>query len=545
MGNISVRFLKRNYLISDQLPKYISVLEEYEAYTNRLLQMVVQQAKKGEYTGGADEDFVFWKIPIENIAKEIIKNAANEGVYDLTTVDLVQNNPGYKKLHKVCEDTMQGMVNALMNAMTDWLDGVERSEREAASHITGSGVSIWTSSLSSALIYSAIESSTIKRQCNQADKEYRAAIGELSARTDSKQKQDENRVLTTVYYPGCNEAIPLIISYMLNIFLERIEQSGTFDYSDVKKYDMSSSVEIMKNLQLVSQKEEVIHKAFEKCPYNPDVYKAVLDYVSVDYDTFSIAKMLKQEKILLPFIKSYCEDVVLKQKNDSEIVKIWAYYENVDVLQIYQKIYKNTLDDAMSGLHSAIKAIAEYNSCVAWIKIWITDSVDEIKAKENDLDKLVGSVLQKYIDKDTFDKLNNLGVIPIEEINLTGNTSANYDMLMEDLRTKLVGQIKQVISKQDERQEVIASEIKILKETISQKEREFNSIKEKLTAEVEKLRNERNSCGIFAFSKKKELDSNLASVEQNLNEKEKEYEKDVKKLYNSCQEKEKQMTCIS
>lgn len=504
-----VCFLEREYLISKQLPKFISILEEFEGYTNLLLGKVVNQVQNGDWSGGADEDFIFWKEPIENIAKKIIKNAADEGVYDLTILNLVEDNPGYHKLHQVCKDTMEGMKNVLLKMLHETLEGYERAERQATSQITGSGVSIWTNSLSSVLLYSAMESSTIKRQCNQADKDFRNAIKDLNARTNSKQEREELRVKTEVYYPGCNEAIPALVSYMLNIYLDKLNQRGVFNYDEVRKYDLAASTEIMKNLQVVSQKEEVLHKAFEKCPYNPDIYKALIDLDLIDFNTFSIAKYLRQDKILLQFIKEYCEKGIDNTKDITEVVRVWAIFEDVEVKDILQKIYERYIKTAKSEYHSAVLAINNREQCAKWITMNITDKATDLINKKDSLEGIVEKLIYRILDKNVYNKLIEFELLDMTLFNLSNKETSDYEVIIGTLKDKLIKQINIVIEEMIVKRESINEQLISLEESISFKRLELSKLEQTFNEKIMSLQDERKQCGIFEFSKKKKLDTDI------------------------------------
>lgn len=544
MGTISVCFLGKDYLLPDQLPKYVSILERFEDYTNQLLQKVVDQAKKGDYSGGGDKDFAFWSVPVEDIAKDIIKNASNDGVYDLTTSELVEQNPGYHQLRKACHDTMQGMVKALMNAMDEWQAGYNSAHSQAASNITGSGVSIWTNSASTALLYAAFESSTLKKQCNQADREFQAAIVNLNAQNNDKLEREQLRVKTQVYYPGCNAAIVNLTSHMLSIYLERITRSGAFDYRAVKQYNMSASLEILKNLDLVNQKQEVLHRAFEKCPYNPDVYKELLDLGMVDFNTFAIAKYLCQGQILLECVAQYCEKNVGSSVDISEAVRIWADYEDVEERDVYYTLYESTLDSACNGFNSVVHAINDENQCKQWIVKHITGSATRLIQTQETLDSAISSVLNGIIDEKTYCLMLNMDLLDIAPYNLTGEKTTNYSKIMGALKSGLLSRIDKIIETLISVRKGVSAEIDSLNHEISLKTRQLEDQKKEYDDELTRIRQDRQKCGFFAFSLKKELDARIAEAERNKQVQVAEAEKEIKRLRTECQKKESQMDSI-
>ena len=76
MSYVSVKFLGNTYKVSEFLPKFVPILQSFDSYQESLLSLLVNQIKNNTYTGGADEDFIYWDSPIRLIAKELIISAA-------------------------------------------------------------------------------------------------------------------------------------------------------------------------------------------------------------------------------------------------------------------------------------------------------------------------------------------------------------------------------------------------------------------------------------------------------------------------------------
>ncbi len=526
MSEKLVKFIGRNIAISDQLPKYVDILEQFEGYENELYSIVAKQAKTGEFTGNVEQDFAEWKRPIEAIARNVINAGVEFGIYDLTVAELVDQNPGVTQLNAVCKNTMQGMIGNLLSTVNTTIEGLDQAERQAASHVTGSGVSIWTSSLGSALIYNALEMSTIKRQCNEADKEYRSAIIALCNSTANSQKQGEISVLTNTYYPGCNAAIPVIISHMLEAYLRKIGQSGQFDYSEVRRYDMAGSVEIIKNLNVVQNKQEVLVKAFEKCPYNPDVFKELIDIDEVDLTTFEIAKYLGQSAILLPYVKAYAEKKIKSNQDTTEAVKVWASFAGTDEKGIYIQIYSGPYTEAMNRYREVVNSIKNYEACIQWTINNIADKSSNLVGKKNEIIALVSEKVRGILNEESYNKLYGLGILESREFNLTGNEIAGYEEIMSDLSKKLVKMIMNIIASAEKRISELSSEVSRLTQDANSRYQEYRLLEINLQNRIDEFQKERNNCGIFAFSRKKALDQAIESAINDKNNKLNEIKKE-------------------
>lgn len=105
MGETTVKLLNREFQISDQLPRFIPIMRKFEFFENQLKQMVIDQAKEGTYTGVSDGAFNYWENKIRSIAKQVIQDAASNGIFDMTESELVDDNPGYAELSRVINET--------------------------------------------------------------------------------------------------------------------------------------------------------------------------------------------------------------------------------------------------------------------------------------------------------------------------------------------------------------------------------------------------------------------------------------------------------
>ena len=509
MSDKHVRFLDRDFYISTQLPKFVEILEQFEGYSNELYEIVVSQAKTGNIT---DTEFGIWRPYIDSIAERVIQSIADYGIYDLTVADLVDRNPGVGQLKKTCENTFEELRNFLIASIDNYKNGLFNAERKATSNITGSGISIWTNSVSSALIYSALEMSTINKQFNEADRRFKAAINELNERSNDELEREQVRILTQIYYPGCNSAIQVIISYMLEEYLKRIDQTDYFDYEDVSKYDLAGSSEILKNIYLVPSIFEVIVKAFEKCPYNPDVYKTLIDVDHVDFETFEIAKYLHQNTILIPFIKELVEERIKNGKDITETIKVWASFEGIDEKSIYRQLYKQEYASVMNGYNGIVEAINNDDYCIRWIARKIANRSSVLIERKAQIPSLVKNAVNGTLEEGTFNKLVGLGVLEISEFDLTGNSTADYDSIINDLSDKLLAKVNIVLENAEKRVQEKQDYISSLTHEIENKNQEYKTIESAFQKRIDSLLAERKNCGPFAFSKKKELDSAIADA---------------------------------
>ena len=141
MANKKVIFLGKEYYISDQLPILVPILQCFDGYKEVLMNRLIDEMNRNTYTDGSDEKFVYWSQPISEIAMDIIKGAAKVGVYDLTEYDIVDNNPGYKKLRQVCTESLRQILLSQTEAMLDWMKGYDNAYAGNGRRVRGKDIS--------------------------------------------------------------------------------------------------------------------------------------------------------------------------------------------------------------------------------------------------------------------------------------------------------------------------------------------------------------------------------------------------------------------
>lgn len=171
------------------------------------------------------------------------------------------------------------------------------------------------------MLYSFMEGNVLKKQAKQADKEYNAAIRNLESTRHSKEREAEYNAKVTIYYPGCNNAVSQIVTYMFKLYLEALNNNGKLNVSEINSYDLKKSVDIMKNLTVVSteQRVEVLCKAFVWCPYNIDLYYTMVGFGYLDQDMADTLKFLTLNHLIADYYRENIDE--FPKENISRFIK--------------------------------------------------------------------------------------------------------------------------------------------------------------------------------------------------------------------------------
>lgn len=518
MSDVNLIFLGEEYSMPEELREFVEYLHYFEAIRNEIMPLLTTQIRAKKYCSGAEENFIYFKAPLTKVGEKVIVKLTEKNIFDATLNDIVYNNSGYIQLHNICKYTFDEMANILMRAITSFEDGYVSAYSSAASNITGSGISIWTNSLSSALIYSALESSTLKKQADKANREYSDAISSLDKRITDNQTREENNLLLNKYYPGVAEALSLFVSEMMEYYIIKLEQNGVFDYFKVKSYDLQRSSDLLKNISIVSDKAKLLKEAFICCPYNPDVYNAVMENNLADVPTFETAKYFLQDKILTDVIEKYIKE----NTNNIDLVKIpvkiLALYKEQNEQSIWKMIFSDDYKQFCKYYNNLNNVIKERDSLIAWIENNITNDAVALCEMDkcvltNKIEKILKS---KIITDKQFSLFNELGVIDKEcnipwELETLDDINSKYLNSIIHFIDKLIPELKSNIDKYVEKAEIAKQEYEKYKI-------EYDSKFNELQSKEANLKEQRAALGILAFSKKKEMDAKILECQTEISE---------------------------
>ena len=471
MAYTKVKFLGKEYKVSDYLPILVPILQKFDSYQENLIKLLVDQMKSKKYSGGADEDFVFWDKPIRSIAKNVIVMAADNGIYDLTESELVDKNPGYNQLNTVCTNTIKNIAKSYADSIQTLLDESERAFNDAASNITGSGVSVWTNSLANAMWYNFLEGRVLMKQAKEADKQYNAEIRKISNKSTQNQRATEYRIINEYYYPGCNKSINQIIATMLYAYLAALDRNGIINCEEISEYNLDDSDEIMKNLEIISQKIGVLGKAFEKCPYNAAIYEQALKLKLLDDESIQTVKYLRLEEGFTALLDDYISDQsenidVATIRSRQYYVHLQALFHGLSDVEYRNKITRRLCNTIESKYDSLYKIITDESLC--------TQYAEKNKDTKN-LDKLLENEVRGIISKQEIDYLTDdcahnsiLDNITPSEIKGERDKDTIDEYYIKSLKAIVIPKVSEIL--ESDEQERIQNEIRKEKEIKRQSE---------------------------------------------------------------------------
>ena len=296
MSNITVKFIDRDYSVPEDLLVYLDLLDLTNDVRMALNKNFYQLLRNEEVGCIGDEQI---RPEIDKQVGRFIAKLMEAGVYDRTVTDYLNGNKGFELISKVNQTALSKMKELFIQELDEYKAGVEDALYKRDSSITGMGFSIWSSSFVNHAIYAAMEASTLNKQEAAANKEYQREIDALHRSITSKHDGTKKTYIDSTYIPSMESAIAVFAFELLDTYISDMIKNGKLDKSILNYINIDRSNDLLKNLDLSPNKEAILHKAFEACPYNLQVYGKTLNHGLMDYATYQTAQYFRQGKNIL------------------------------------------------------------------------------------------------------------------------------------------------------------------------------------------------------------------------------------------------------
>ncbi len=356
MSNTTVKFITKEYSIPEDLLVYLDLLD----LTNDVrmaLNKKFYQLLRNEEVGCIGDDKI--RPEIDKQIGRFIAKLMEVGVYDRTVTDYLSGNKGFELIANVNNAAFLKMKELLIQELDEYKAGVEDALYKRDSSITGMGFSIWSGSFVNHAIYAAMEASTLNKQEAAANREYQREIDALHNSITSRHDGAKKTYIDTVYIPNMEAAIAVFSFELLDTYISDLIINGKLDKSVLNYINIDRSNDLLKNLDLSPNKEVILHKAFEACPYNLQVYGQALNCGLMDYATYQTAQYFRQGKNILFSLVGNLGEVEYPNKfriNYGVAAKM-AEFTQSDVISVLQAKTKDYVASLIKAYGDAVKTL--------------------------------------------------------------------------------------------------------------------------------------------------------------------------------------------
>lgn len=522
MGYVSVQFLGEEYQIPEAINDFLHYDELLTPIRVKIIQRLSQDIRKDALQLTFGDKIPDYFENNANVYKNFMKECADAlvnklfsiGVYDVTANELLDKASSIADIDELKMKTMNDMLAEGRKFVEYKKAGAESAYRSAASKITGSGVMVFSSSISTLMIHSAVERKILLSQARKADKEYEEALALLTQKTMYALDKMVREITVKQYYPALMDILLSFDTKIMSAFLVELTTHEKFDFESVKSYNMSKASAMLENILSVPNKQSLLKQAFLKCPFCEDIYTMCLEQGMLDGGTFETAKYFGFAEELSERIYTYIKDNLNQLDKTAPLVTILAEYQGVDKAEVLKTVYQNTLDKIKETYNEFRTAISDRYMLAGFIKSNVSSQiVNSLDKSRNDIISAIDRKLNQAISQRQYDEFVNMGILSAEEIRLDGSSAVALSVINYEIRSAIVDCIMDYLA-----------EVKQRYDRYNSANEQYRNEIQKLEKELYSMKSEMKQLGLFAFSKKKELSVAISNKEIAIQEYKKQHE---------------------
>lgn len=340
----------------------------------------------------------------------------------------------------------------------------------ATSNITGSGFQVYTSSFLTLAATSAMEYSILKKQTEEADKQYRNEVQAISDRGAAIREDKERRYIKNTYIPNMEKALTLFSFEMMDKYINHLTEAGKFDSNALNFVNIKKSVDLLENLKHTTNKLAVYEQSFLACPYNFNLYLNLVESDMLDKETFDTAEVFGQGSEIVNFLKSRIFDTDCKNsltdsiKRITKYVSIYSDITNTNKDDIYHQVANKKYKSVKEAYNDLKQKISAPDKCSSLIKV---DENSLEKINEDYINILTQKEVKRIISNDDFNTLqticgyvNLLDEITLDNQKFDSKSALDtfYAKKMTESVAKYVEECKVKILKEKEQKEALSKE---------------------------------------------------------------------------------------
>ena len=503
---LSIDIFGKHYDLPRDIITYIDEHHRFEAYRQELLAYFMKSFCDYQNFPSGAERVSYEKF--RHYGNLCVQSLIANDIYNATVDELVgsvpenytwkycsdaSTNDGVKMFYEAMRDAVLETGNALLAQVEAFMSQAQQAEAERDSKITGTGFGIITNDIIGFGVWAAMENSAIKKQATAANAQFRSEIDIIQSNLERNSNIRLSRYGKEVWLPALKNSIDLFVISLFNKYMEILTANGKFNSDALKYIDIAKSQSILQNIGTTTHKVGILDAAFLSCPFNPAIYDIAIGICSVE-EVVSCAKLFGVDEHLKSKHAETCNRIAQNASyGEQEITeKIAPYLHLISLVEgkpleevqehflgVHRKLIREQIQRAAMRLQSA--SDTEIKS---FIKSITNTPVAELSYVADE--ELLRYVTAKIIG-DVFTK----------------DEPKAYESIISQTAEKMITVIKRYLSK------VSVAE----KEYLSKKE-EYERYSASADEEVKTLTAQLSTLGLFAFSKKKEINARISCLQE-------------------------------
>lgn len=503
----SVLFLGKEYTIPSDLGTYIRLLHFFDKMKTKLTKTI---NKKLQATLSDDMAGIM-EVDVEPIFKPhvdaVLKMLCDNSIFNNTLDDYLKNS-GYASFCDINRQGLKKTMELLIEDMQSFEAGWQSAEARANSSVTGSGISVFSSSFTTLAVAAAYDYSCSKRQFEKADAQYKAEIQFLCDANQSARRKKVVDYLNNTYFPNAESAISLFVFGLMDQYLKDLAYVKKFDMEALKYADFKKSQGILENLNRSIEKTAILEAAFLACPFNDMVYVAAADATLCDIETMKTACKYCPDNTLAEKIVDNCRVKTDKCDFAEEYAKVLPSIQIVALkmgcteteavkalFEIPYNFYINKLSALNSISPSFEKNVKEF------VLHNIAKNADALSTMHQDqIREKVSLYICNLISDENCTFLANIGYT-FNQLGDNGQEKFAVGFWVERLTNVVVEYIATCTAEREKMEKI---------------KTDYNTTVLNMENAIAQLEKDLLACGVLSFSKKSELRNKIASSKRDL-----------------------------
>lgn len=278
-------------IFNDTLKKYYQIKSAFDGYYD-YIEKIIDTHDRQELP----EIFENINNKLQNIAKNIIQELSNYGIYSITVEDLLYPNEGYVNVFNSLSSYLDFTKKILEKKSEINVSELEKAKLRAESQITGPNYGIITNSIAAQALYGLEASNTINRQKKRALEQYNRESAKIQAHLDSITDKKLDETYKKEFLPDFKSSLKQCIDLLFDSYIEKLAEVNQIDSdcSDQMNYKRSSS--LLNNIDVVDNKEKLLFEVAQLCPTNIDLYCNAFDYDLFTDDLLNLVNYFELSK---------------------------------------------------------------------------------------------------------------------------------------------------------------------------------------------------------------------------------------------------------
>ena len=167
---VTCSFLGNSYSFSPEVFDLHAIYSHFSKEQTILLSVLEKNIRSKEKPGIPDDKGNDEIVDaLRTCATKLVSSLCDKGIVSYTISDFLDKNPAYTKYNELSKSALDAYLQILLDNLNSFMSNAMSARDSASATIVGSNTGIITNSISSFLLYNAIEYKTISNQIASAE----------------------------------------------------------------------------------------------------------------------------------------------------------------------------------------------------------------------------------------------------------------------------------------------------------------------------------------------------------------------------------------